>query len=205
VIFSLVTLILQEYLGGWRLRWALWALACGGFILLANVLFVVGELRAFLAYMAVFHAAFILVGSHRVESSLTYALLYALMNVHFVGAMLALRRPRPQFLADLQGVSALSGVGGSLVCAIAAMSGIPPLAGFWAKAAVVAALAARGDYVLASLALACGLVLMYYYMQNYRFSAAARRGAVLVWSGSAAAAAAGLVGNLMLPALLNDV
>jgi NADH:ubiquinone oxidoreductase subunit 2 (subunit N) len=102
---------------------------------LSNVLFVISELKVFLAYMSVFHSTYILLGAlgslhSAFASSLAYLVLYMALVVHFMSIVLVLRGRSLQFLSDLQGLSAVPAVGASFVCVFAAMSGIPPLMGF---------------------------------------------------------------------------
>jgi NADH:ubiquinone oxidoreductase subunit 2 (subunit N) len=50
------------------------------------------------------------------------------------------------------------------------MSGLPPFLGFWAKVAIINYLLYGLEYILALFAMGCGLYLMYFYLQNYRFN-----------------------------------
>lgn len=175
-LLSLLICILQSHLASWPFSPVIWVAAGLTFLLLVNTLFLVSELKTFMAYMTVFHVAFVLIGSAHAVSALVYAGLYGLMALHFGGLALGLRRGALQFTADLQELSAAAGLGSAAVLAMASMCGLPPFVGFWAKLAVICCAATRGAWPLAGGALACGLVLMYYYMQNYRFSAAPARG-----------------------------
>jgi formate hydrogenlyase subunit 3/multisubunit Na+/H+ antiporter MnhD subunit len=56
------------------------------------------------------------------------------------------------------------------IITIVAMSGLPPFIGFWIKLSVITSLISNQEYLLALLALAVGLFLMFFYLQNYRFS-----------------------------------
>jgi NADH:ubiquinone oxidoreductase subunit 2 (subunit N) len=54
--------------------------------------------------------------------------------------------------------------------AFAAMSGIPPFISFWLKISIFNILLVESEFFLALLSLASGLILMFFYLQNYRFS-----------------------------------
>lgn len=145
------------------------------FVLLANTLFVIGEIKVFLAYMSVFHATYMISNVllnyyNSLATSLAYLFIYLILMLHIFTLILGLRGKNLRFLTDFQDLSSLSGFNFSFICALGAMSGIPPLLGFWAKISVVAALLTRREYFLFVVALACGLYLMYFYLQNYRFN-----------------------------------
>jgi NADH-quinone oxidoreductase subunit N len=149
--------------------------AVGSFVVLSNVLFVISELKVFIAYMSVFHSTYILLGAlgsahSAFASSLAYLSIYIALVVHFVCVVLVLRGRSLQFLTDLQGLSVLPGVSFGFICVFAAMSGIPPLLGFWAKMSIISSLLSHSEVTLAVVALASGLLLMYFYLQNYRFN-----------------------------------
>jgi NADH-quinone oxidoreductase subunit N len=169
--------VLNFYLGGWHYHHVLWLAAVASIVLLANVLFVISELKVFIAYMSVFHSTYILMGAlgsvqGAFASSIAYLVLYMVLVVHFMCVVLVLRGRNLQFLTDLQGLSSVPGLSAGFICVFAAMSGIPPLAGFWAKIAIISSLLSHSEVALATLALAGGLLLMYFYLQNYRFNTA---------------------------------
>ncbi len=149
--------------------------AAASFVVLSNILFVISEVKVFIAYMSVFHSTYILLGSlgslhGAFASSLAYLAIYVVLVVHFVSVILLLRGRSLQFLTDLQGLSSVAGLSSGFICVFAAMSGIPPLLGFWAKISIISSLLAHSEVVLAVVALASGLLLMYFYLQNYRFN-----------------------------------
>lgn len=169
--------MLNFYLSGWHYHHVLWVAAVASIVLLANVLFVISELKVFIAYMSVFHSTYILMGAlgsfqEAFASSVAYLVLYMALVVHFMSIVLVLRGRNLQFLTDLQGLSSVQGLSAAFICVFAAMSGIPPLLGFWAKISIISALLVHSEVALATLALAGGLLLMYFYLQNYRFNAA---------------------------------
>lgn len=49
------------------------------------------------------------------------------------------------------------------------MSGIPPFIGFWAKISVIICLLSINEIILMTFVLGSGFILMYFYLQNYRF------------------------------------
>lgn len=176
----LVVGVLNFYLDSWGYHHVLWIAAAASFVVLSNVLFVISELKVFLAYMSIFHSTYMLLGAlgslqNSFASSLAYLVLYMVLIVHFMSIVLVLRGRGVQFLSDLQGLNTLPGIGASFICVFASMSGIPPLMGFWAKISIISSLLTHSETALAVLALASGLLLMYFYLQNYRFSSVATK------------------------------
>lgn len=134
-VLYLLVVVLNLYLPSWSHHHVLWVAAVASFVVLSNVLFVISELKVFIAYMSVFHSTYILLGAlgslhSSFASSLAYLTIYVVLVIHFVCVVLVLRGRSLQFLTDLQGLSALPGVSFGFVCVFAAMSGIPPLLGF---------------------------------------------------------------------------
>lgn len=171
----LLVVVLNFYLESWGYHHVLWVAAVASFVVLSNILFVISELKVFIAYMSVFHSTYILLGAlgslhSAFASSLAYLAVYVALVVHFVCVILVLRGRSLHFLTDLQGLSTLPGLSFGFICVFAAMSGIPPLLGFWAKISIISALLTHSEVSLAVLALASGLLLMYFYLQNYRFN-----------------------------------
>ncbi len=105
------------------------------FVLLANTLFIISELKVFLAYMSTFHALYIIIGAAMLGisgaiSSIAYLIIYLIVITHFFVIIMGLRGVELQFISDLQFISRLSPANFSFICVFAAMSGIPPLLGF---------------------------------------------------------------------------
>ena len=88
---------------------------------------------------------------------------------HFFGIYLSIRSGKLIYLTDIQQLPRSPFLMGSLICSLAAMSGLPPFLGFWGKLGVIFSLLRGQEYILGFIGLAGGLFLLYFYFQNYRF------------------------------------
>jgi NADH-quinone oxidoreductase subunit N len=175
-LFLLIN-ILTNYLSYLYNYWyfIIWIFALISFIFLSNVLFIITELKVFLTYMSVFHTTYIIINTIVVWyismiNSYVYLIIYILLMLHIFSIIFVIKDKTLWFLTDLQNLSSISLISFSFICVFAAMSGIPPFLGFWAKISVIISLINSSEFLLAILALACGLFLMYFYLQNYRFN-----------------------------------
>ncbi len=144
------------------------------FLLLPNILFSIVEFKPFLAYMSIFHLTSVfapLVGDYYYGGfiALLYVLLYLLLMLYLFSILFCVRGVSIVYLTDFQFLRRNSILSLCLVGSFAGMSGLPPFLGFWGKLGVVSTLLFTGEYVLSFLNLASGLVLLYFYFQNYRF------------------------------------
>lgn len=159
--------------------WVLIALAVlsmiiGNLAALAQV-----SVRRLLAYSAVAHAGYILLGlayfswsPRSAQAILYYVLTYGLTTIGAFGAVAAVERATGSDRMDaFLGLSKRNGVLAAVMLVLfLSLAGIPPLVGFWAKFNLFAAVLAVGDVSglalgLVALAIAMSAVSLYYYLQ----------------------------------------
>ena len=154
----------------------LWMAA--GSIVLGNLAALVQtSVRRLLAYSAIAHAGYMLLGiaAHTPQSGaavLYYALTYALTTVGAFGVIAVVERDAGSDRLDaFAGLSRRSPLlAAALLLFLLSLAGIPPLVGFWAKfnlfASVLRSLGAgHWGLALVALALAASAVSLYYYLQ----------------------------------------
>jgi NADH-quinone oxidoreductase subunit N len=162
--------------GPWSLTLALMAVASmivGNLVALAQT-----SVRRLLAYSAVAHAGYILLGlaffSYTPVSAnavLYYILTYGLTTIGAFGVIAVVERVTGRDKMDaFAGLSKRNPLlAGVLLVLFLSLAGIPPLVGFWAKfnlfAAVLRVSAAPLPLALVSLAVAMSAVSLYYYLQ----------------------------------------
>jgi NADH-quinone oxidoreductase subunit N len=168
-----------KYLGlnfPWMVALALMAAASmvvGNLAALAQV-----SVRRLLAYSAIAHAGYILLGlayfsysPRSAEAILYYVLTYGLTTIGAFGVVEVVQRATGSdrmdaFLGLHKRNPALAAV---LLVLFLSLAGIPPLVGFWAKfnlfAAVLGVSAGPVSFVLVALAVALSAVSLYYYIQ----------------------------------------
>lgn len=177
-IFLFITLFTQ-YLYIWTLNlyFILWLLIIGGFILLPSVLFVINDIKNFIVYMSVFHILFMaacLINNfyYNIVCAYTYLVIYTSVILFFFCILFIFTPLSLKYLTDISIFGSHNFILFSLICSLAAMGGVPPLLGFWAKISVINLLFTNSEFILALAALGCGLFLLYFYLQNYRFISA---------------------------------
>jgi NADH-quinone oxidoreductase subunit N len=156
-------------------------------IVLAALSMVIGNLaalaqvsvRRLLAYSAVAHAGYILLGlayfswsPRSAQAILYYVLTYGLTTIGAFGAVAAVERATGSDRLDaFLGLSKRNGVLAAVMLVLfLSLAGIPPLVGFWAKFNLFAAVLAEGNASgwalgLVALAIAMSAVSLYYYLQ----------------------------------------
>lgn len=150
----------------------------GASIVLGNLSALVqSSVRRILAYSAIAHAGYMLLGiaAHTIASNqavLIYALTYALTTVGAFGVVAIVERDAGSDRLDaFAGLSARNPLlAATLLVFLLSLAGIPPLVGFWVKfqmfAAVLRApLAASWGIGMVILAIAGSAVSLYYYLQ----------------------------------------
>lgn len=167
--------VLAEALGAMDADWrqmlmlmAVASLAIGNIAAIAQ-----SNIKRMLAYSSIAHAGFMSLALFAgadggLEAAVFYVAIYALMTVGGFGAVVALSRRGAEFerLDDFRGLASRNGV-----CALAvlllmfSMAGIPPVAGFYAKFAVLRAVIDSGAVWLAVVALFFSLVGAFYYLR----------------------------------------
>lgn len=135
------------------------------------------DLKRLLAYSAIAHAGYLLVGlvasspspgDPAAQGMLFYLLVYALMNLGAFGLVtLVHRREGEQVeLAGFSGFARRSPVAAAaMTVLLLSLAGIPPTAGFWGKLYVFESAFRAGHVHLAILALLNSAVAMYYYLR----------------------------------------
>jgi NADH-quinone oxidoreductase subunit N len=135
------------------------------------------NLKRMLAYSAIAHAGYLLVGiiasqprpdDAAAQGVLFYLLTYGLMNVGAF-ALVTLVSRRDEELAELNGFAGLAKrnplVAAAMTVFMLSLAGIPPTAGFWGKLYVFDAAIRQGFVVLAVIALLNSAVAMFYYLR----------------------------------------
>jgi len=149
-----------------------------GSILLGNLAALVQtSVRRLLAYSAIAHAGYMLLGiaAHTAQSGaavLYYAVTYALTTVGAFGVIAVVERSAGTDRMD--GFAGLSRrnplLAGTMLVFLLSLAGIPPLVGFWAKFNLFAAVlrspfAGHWALPLVAMALLASAVSLYYYLQ----------------------------------------
>ncbi len=157
--------------------WVILLLAMAlGSILLGNLAALVQtSVRRLLAYSAIAHAGYMLLGiaAHTPRSGaavLYYALTYALTTVGAFGVIAVVERAAgSDHLDAFAGLSRRSPLlAGTMLVFLLSLAGIPPLVGFWAKFNLFAAVLVTGSswgIGFVAVALAASAVSLYYYLR----------------------------------------
>ena len=165
----------QAYAPGWVPVLAIMAV---GSILLGNLAAIVqGSVRRLLAYSAIAHAGYMLLGvlphgNQGLTALVYYVITYALATLGAFGVVsIVERRAGGDRLSDFVGLSRRAPVlAGCMLIFILSLAGIPPLAGFFGKFYVFAAALNAGPRSLGLLwlvivALGMSAVSLYYYLK----------------------------------------
>jgi NADH-quinone oxidoreductase subunit N len=143
-------------------------------MLLGNLAAIVQtSVRRLLAYSAIGHAGYMLLGilinnAAGVRSLLYYVITYALATIGAFGVLAALEREGVDRLSDFAGLSRRAPwLSFCMLIFLLSLAGIPPLAGFFGKFYIFSsALAVHSDLLwLVILAIAMSAVSLYYYLQ----------------------------------------
>jgi NADH-quinone oxidoreductase subunit N len=150
---------------------ALLSLALGNVAAIAQT-----NLKRMLAYSTIAHVGFILLGlvpgtAAGVQAALFYTLVYVLMAAGTFGMLILLsgRGVDCERLDDLRGLGLRHPwYAGMLLLLMVSLIGVPPLAGFYAKWWVVAALVEAGQVWLAVAAVVFSVIGAFYYLRVVR-------------------------------------
>jgi NADH-quinone oxidoreductase subunit N len=136
-----------------------------------------GNLKRMLAYSAIAHAGYLLVGviastpasgDRAAQGMLFYLFVYALMNVGAFG-LIGYVHERDGERCELAGFSGLSrrspAAAAAMTVLLLSLAGVPPTAGFWGKLYVFEAAVREGHLALAVIAVLNSAVAMYYYLR----------------------------------------
>ncbi|BEV72159.1 NADH-quinone oxidoreductase subunit NuoN [Paludibacterium sp. THUN1379] len=149
------------------------------------------NIKRMLAYSTISHMGFLLVGfltgnADGFSSAMYYAIIYVLMSLAAFGVLLALSRAgfECEKVADLKGLNQRNSWYAFLMLLVMfSMAGIPPLAGFYAKFAVIRAALSVGMVPLAVFAVLMSLIGAFYYLRVVKamyFDAAEDDSAIVV-------------------------
>jgi NADH-quinone oxidoreductase subunit N len=151
------------------------ALAVASMVFGVLVGIVQSDVRRLLAYSSIAHAGFALLGivadTHLGYASvLVYLVLYAAMNVGAFGTVAVIGHVTGSYaLKDYAGMGRRHPVlAAALSVFLLALAGIPPLAGFFAKFYILAALIARDYVFLAVVAILASVVALFLYARVLR-------------------------------------
>ena len=174
----LVGLAGEEGSGTWRAYMAGWVPLIAVIAVLSMVLgnlaaIVQSSLRRLLAYSAIGHAGYMLLGiladSRQGLSALVYYIItYALATIGAFGVLAALDKYKVDQAADVAGLSRRAPwLSFCMLIFMLSLAGIPPLAGFFGKFYIFssALLSVRGLLWLVILAIAMSAVSLYYYLR----------------------------------------
>jgi len=131
------------------------------------------NIKRMLAYSTISHMGFLLLGliagnEQGYSAALFYVIVYVLMTMVGFGLLLALSRAgfECETLDDLKGLNSRNSWYAFLaLLALFSMAGIPPLAGFYAKFAVISAIVNTGFTWLAVFAVMMSLIGAFYYLR----------------------------------------
>jgi len=167
--------ILGQGLGGMLPSWqgmliivAVLSMAIGNITAIAQT-----NIKRMLAYSTISHMGFLLLGflngnADGYASAMYYAIIYVLMSLAAFGVLLLLSRAgfECEKISDLKGLNQRnSWIAFLMLLVMFSMAGIPPLAGFYAKFAVIRAALQSQMVVLSVFAVLMSLVGAFYYLR----------------------------------------
>lgn len=173
--FGMAMRLLVDGLGGLHGYWqgmlvflAVLSLALGNVVAIAQ-----SNVKRMLAYSAISHVGFILLGllagtPEGYAASMFYTIIYASMSLGAFGVIILLSRAgfEADRLSDFRGLNRRSPwFAGVMMMLMASLAGIPPFIGFFAKLFVLQAAVNAGLVWLAVLAVVAAVVGAYYYLR----------------------------------------
>jgi NADH-quinone oxidoreductase subunit N len=183
--FALMLRLFVEALGDFRAEWTPFVVVLAAATMTLGNLVALSQdnIKRMLAYSSIAHTGYILVGlaafgaaqsevaaQAGIESLLFYAFAYAFMNLGAFAVVAALQR-RPGVTSQLTTFAGLGRraplLGALMFLFLLSLTGIPPLAGFWAKWYVIQAALQVGGWlnVLAVLTVINAAVAAFYYLR----------------------------------------
>jgi NADH-quinone oxidoreductase subunit N len=173
--FALAFRLLEDGVGPLDDRWRLLiaGLAVASLVVGNLIALMQTNLKRMLAYSAVSHIGFVLLGfaggnSGGYAAAMFYVISYAIMSAAAFGAIIVLSRQgfEADRIDDFKGLNARSPwLAAMVLCIMFSLAGIPPFLGFWAKLAVLRA-AIEGDMVwLAIVGIVCAVIGAFYYLR----------------------------------------
>jgi len=180
--FAMTLRLLVEGLHGIAIDWqpmllvmAVLSLAIGNLAAIAQTNF-----KRMLAYSTISHMGFVFLGllsgvtqgqavaGSAYGSALFYVIIYVLTTLVTFGLILLLSRQgfECEQIADLKGLNRRNPfMAGLLLLAMFSLTGVPPMAGFYAKLAVLQALVGAGHVAIAVVAVMFSLIGAFYYLR----------------------------------------
>jgi NADH-quinone oxidoreductase subunit N len=173
--FALVIRFLVEGLGGLHEAWqdmlvvlSVLSMVVGNIVALAQT-----NLKRMLAYSAISHVGFLLLGFVAAtptgyQAAMFYTIAYAIMASGAFGMIILLSRRgfESDRLEDFRGLNARSPwFAAMMLILMFSMAGVPPFLGFYAKVAVFSAVIGAGYAWLAALGIAFSVVGAFYYLR----------------------------------------
>ena len=149
------------------------------FLSIASMLFgaiaAIGQtnLKRLIAYSSIGHVGYILAGlatgsNDGIQSSITYIIIYIIMNLGLFACLLMMKRNDKYFenIDDLSGLSKNHPLLSlSLLIILFSLAGIPPLAGFFAKFYIFKSVLEQSMYFLAIVGLLSTMIAAFYYLR----------------------------------------
>jgi len=173
--FGLVARLLVEALPDTHMAWqhgliliAVLSIALGNIVAIVQ-----SNIKRMLAYSSIAHMGYMLLGliagtTNGYSAAMFYILVYSIMSLAAFGLVSMLSRDG----IDIQNISDLKGLNARnpwlafmMLVVMFSMAGVPPLAGFMAKIAVLEAVISVGQVWLAVFALLFAIVGAYYYLR----------------------------------------
>ncbi|MFP4695079.1 NADH-quinone oxidoreductase subunit NuoN [Thiohalospira sp.] len=177
--FAMAIRLMVDGLGELHAEWQ------GMFAILAVLSMGVGNLLAIaqsnikrmLAYSAIAHVGFILLGVLTATESgyaaaMFYTIAYSLMTLAGFGMVILLSRAglEAERLEDFKGLNERSPwFAGIMLIVMFSMAGVPPFLGFWAKVGVIQEVVAAGMVELAVAAVVFSIIGAFYYLRVVKF------------------------------------
>lgn len=173
LLFSLIYICVFAII---NLYWyvLIYFLIIAGICVLLNMMTFISEFRIFLSYMSVFHMTYILcfflLETDNIFSPLlNYIYIYIVLLLLLFSILIVFRNLDIKFLTDFQKLFYIKSWSFVVFVTLVFMSGLPPFIGFWGKISLMTCLLSINEFFLMALILGSGFILMYFYLQIYRF------------------------------------
>ena len=173
--FAMVYRLLYEAMPGLVSEWqdliialSILSLSIGAIVAIAQ-----DNLKRMLAYSAIGHVGFLLLGviaasADGFSAAMFYVIVYAITGVAGFGMIVALARTGNEFdrIADFKGLNQKNPwLALMMLIIMFSMAGIPPFIGFWAKILVIEEVVAAGFTWIAVIAVLTAVISAFYYLK----------------------------------------
>lgn len=171
-IIVICNLFLENNMVIWRI--IIYIVQVVGCLIMLNIIFIVTELKVYIAYMSAFHMSyifffFLVEQKINLVFAINYLIMYIIVMIFFFSLLISIKNKEVKFLTDFKIANQVYIWGCFMISVIIAMSGVPPFIGFWLKISLVINLLYINKILLVVIIFISGVYLMYFYMQNYRF------------------------------------